>query len=131
MSDIFEKAALYGLRYSYGGNLLTTEDLFKLPLTSKTRANLNDIAKTINNELKLSEEEDFVGETSKGNTTAQLKMEIVKYVINYRKKVMQETAQKAEKQQQKQRILQILADKQDQSLQQMDEKALKDMLADL
>ena len=58
------------------------EDLWDLPLTSATKANLDQIAVDLNRQLK-GTEESFVS-TGKKNTVLELKFEIVKHIIGVR-----------------------------------------------
>ena len=58
---MFEKATRRKLRFTSAAGLLSTEDLWDLPLTSATgKANLDDIAKALNRRLKDAEEVSFV-----------------------------------------------------------------------
>ena len=59
---MFEQASRSKFRFNSSQGLLTTEDLWDLPLTSTRYANLNDIAKELNRTLKATAEEDFVGQ---------------------------------------------------------------------
>lgn len=81
MENKFETASRLGIRFSSTKGLLTTEDLWVLPLTGTSKVNLNDIAKGLARDLKSAEEEDFVSTRSKEDTVTELKLEIVKYVI--------------------------------------------------
>lgn len=114
---MFEKAARLKLRFDTSKGNLTVEDLFDLPLTSTNgRANLNDIAKGLNRELKATEEEDFVNNTTKGNEVLQLKFDIVKHVIEVRKAENEAAKTAADRKEKKQRLLELIAKKQDQDL---------------
>jgi len=78
----YKKAAIEKWRFNSNQGLIMVEDLFDLPLISRSgRANLNDIAKLINNQIKEEGEEDFV--SNKNNTSNLLrdKLELVKDII--------------------------------------------------
>jgi len=77
----FEQASRLKLRISTDHGAIATEDLWRLPLTSKTKINLDKIAKTLSKEVKEQDEESFVTIKSEANTETELKFEIVKYVI--------------------------------------------------
>jgi hypothetical protein len=82
---MFEQAARLKVRYSTAKGQLTVEDLWDLPLTSTTgKANLNDIAKGLNRELKNADDEDFVNRATSTNTELALKFDIVKHIIAVR-----------------------------------------------
>ena len=82
---MFEKAVRIKLRFATVGGSLNVEDLWDLPLTStRGRANLNDIAKSVSKELRETTEEEFVNPKPKADDGLQLKMDIVKHVIAIR-----------------------------------------------
>lgn len=94
IENMFEQASRKKLRFDTKVGLLTVEDLWNLPLTSKTKACLDDIAIALNNELK-STGESFVSTSTKDPVT-ELKFEIVKYIIQTR---MDENKRKLEAEQ--------------------------------
>jgi len=57
---IFEKATQEKFRYPSTKGLLTTEQLWELPLTAKSGFSLDDVAKAVNAELKAIDTESFV-----------------------------------------------------------------------
>ena len=79
---LFEAASRQKLRFDSKVGQLSVEDLWDLPLTSATKANLDQIAVELNRQLK-GTEESFVS-TGKKNTVVELKFEIVKHVIGVR-----------------------------------------------
>ena len=71
--NLFEIAARKRYRFETPVGSLTIEDLYDLPLlppgnTRAVRANLNDVARTINNQIKAQGEESFVGQAVPGLT---------------------------------------------------------------
>lgn len=115
---MFEKATRQQLRFNTKKGLLSVEDLWTLPLKTSFNAqvDLDEVAKTVYKELKTSEEISFVAPVTASNTTAQLKMDIVKHIIAV-KLAEKEVAEKAkETKEKKQKILEIIARKQDESL---------------
>lgn len=87
MSDInlFLLASRKKLRFPSDRGDLTVEQLWDIPLTSRSGFSVNNIAITVNNELKSIEEESFV-ETSSNPRRDDLKamLEILKTVISIR-----------------------------------------------
>lgn len=77
--DKFKKATQDKLRFQSTTGLLTVEQLWDLPLNSATKANLNDVARTVFNTIETTQ--DFVSGTTKDNSVAELKLEIVKEII--------------------------------------------------
>jgi len=121
----FEVAARTKMRFNFRG-LISVEDLWDLSVT-----NLDLIFKGLNSELKQVKEESLLNVKSKADTELDTKIEIVKYIVNV--KLQEENSKlkaKAQKEQ-KQRILEILSSKQDESLQNKTEDELKAMLGDL
>ena len=128
---MFEKASRMKLRFPSPVGMLTVEDVWDLPLVSKKGANLDDMARYLNKELKNSDTESFVLKRTKPNEELSLKFEIVKHIIAVRlaENEAAENLQKAKEK--KQQILGIIADKEAESLKgkSLDElKALLDSL---
>lgn len=132
MNNIFEYATRNKLRFASIRGELTIEQLWDIPLRSKDDFNLNTIAKTANKALKEISEESFV-ETTKtaAHTRCEAAMEAVKYIIDV--KLAEETAAKtrAEKKQEKEKLLGILAEKQAGKLSELSEKELQKRIAAL
>lgn len=116
-NEMFEKASRLKLRFESAKGHLTTEDLWDLPLTSGTgKANLDDIAKALHRDLKESDEISFVTPASTTNVVVQLKFEIVKHVIDVRIIERDQAAEAASRAEKKQKILSLIAHKQDEAM---------------
>lgn len=115
---MFEKAIRLKLRFASPQGALMLEDLWDLPLTSgrTNQANLNNIAKDISRQLKDAGEEDFVNPKSGADEVLALKMEIVKHVIQVRQAENEATRAAADRKDKKERLLELIARKQDQQL---------------
>ncbi len=129
--SIFEKATRLKLLFSTskGGSSLKVEDLWDLPLTSTVgRVNLDDIAKALNKQLKSGDEVSFVEPERKSDERIQLAFDVVRHVINV--KLAENAAAKAERDrlEKKQRLMEIIASKQDKAL--MD-KPLEELMKEL
>jgi hypothetical protein len=116
--NLFEQAVRSKFRFQTPQGQITAEDLFDLPLTSRTgRANLDDIAKGLHRELKASDEQvSFVTETKSNTDGLQAKFDLVKQVIQNKveeKQALEASAERAEK---RQRLLALIAQKEDQAL---------------
>jgi cellulose biosynthesis protein BcsQ len=133
MSDLFLEAVRNKYRFDSPQGLLSVEDLFDLPLTSARNgvANLNDVAKTINKRLKETTEESFVDSVSSTDRKAQKMLDIVKQVIAIKQEENEARRTAAERSEQKQKILEALANRKDQALQNASEEELKEMLKNL
>lgn len=106
------------------------ELLWELPLTSRTKANLNDIAIGLHNQLK-HDTVSFVDDAEVPNPKVQLAFDIVKHIIDTKKAEAKAQADKTAKAEQKQKILGILARKQDEKLEGASEDELRQMIANL
>lgn len=128
--DLFEKAARWKLRFPTPVGQATVEDLWDLPLTSnKARtANLNDIAKGLNRQLKTEGEEDFVNPAAETNKELKASFEIVKHVIAVKIRERDAAEKAQETKAKKARILEIIAKKQDEALEGKSEEELRSLL---
>lgn len=132
MQNIFEYATRSKLRFASIRGELSVEQLWDVPLRSRDDFNLNAIAKAANKALKEISEESFV-ETSKTNehTRREAAMETVKYVIDAKLSDEATAATRAAKKQEKEKLLNILAEKQDGKLSELSEKELQKRIAAL
>lgn len=125
VENIFEFAVRNKLRFPYKG-LITVEDLFDLSLT-----NLDSIYKTLNKQVKQSEEESLLSTKASVDTELEVQIAIVKHIVSV-KLTEKEAAEKASaKKAQKQKIMSIIAAKQDEALQNSSIDQLQKMLDDL
>lgn len=122
---IFEKATQEKFRYPSTKGLLTTEQLWELPLTAKSGFSLDDVAKAVNAELKAIDTESFVAtETNPAKATLETKLEVVKHVIAVRLAEDQAAKAKAAKKLEKEKLLAVLDRKQDAVLENLTEAEL-------
>lgn len=125
MSNMFEKAVKGKYRFPYKGQI-AVEDLYDLPLGS-----LDTVFKTLNAEVKKTDEESLLQTKSAEDDILATKIEIVNYIFNEKleeKKNRQEAAERKEK---KQKIMQIIATKQDEALRNASVEDLQKMLDEL
>jgi len=132
MTDIFEYAVRYKLRFASTRGDLTVEQLWDVPLRSRDDFNLNMVAKAANKSLKAAAEESFV-DTKR--TTAQVRLEtafeVVKHVIDVRLAEEATAKKRVENKAEREKLLQILAEKQDGKLSALSENELKKRIAAL
>jgi hypothetical protein len=122
---IFEKATREKFRYQSAKGLLTTEQLWELPLTAKSGFSLDDVAKAVNAELKAIDTESFVAtETNPAKATLETKLEVVKHVIAIRLAEDQAAKAAAAKKLEKEKLLAVLGRKQDAVLENLTEAEL-------
>lgn len=124
--EIFEYATRTKLRFASARGELTTEQLWDVPLRSRDEFNLNAVAKAASKALKEVSEESFV-ETTKTAEHARREaaMALVKHVIEVRIAEEKAAETRIERKKEKEKLLQILAEKQDGKLSELSEKELK------
>lgn len=132
VSDLFVTASRSKLRFSSQRGDLTTEQLWDLPLTSKSGFDLDSVAKAVNAELKTSVEESFVSTASNPTKSRlELQLDVVKFVIAVR---MQENALVVQRQQslaQRQQVVQALERKQFAAIDALTPEELQARLAEI
>ena len=123
--NLFEAATRENYLFPFKG-MINVIDLWNLSLT-----NLDSVFKTLNAEVKKSEEESLLNAKTKEDEELTNKIEIIKYIVN--KKLAEKEARENEKKnkEKKQRILEIKAKRQDEALENMSDEDLDKLLADL
>ncbi len=130
--NIFEQASILKLRFPSSKGELTTEQLWELPLQSKSQFDLDNVAKAVNGQLRAVTEESFVSTaTNPAKDTLQTKLEIVKHIIAA--KITENTALRnaAARKAEREKLVGILADKQDEQLKALTPDAIRARIAEL
>ena len=81
--SIFEKAARTKLRFDTNRGMISAEQLFELPLTSSDGFDLDSVALAIDDKREATTKS-FVAVTNPENKTEELRLDIVKRVIEIR-----------------------------------------------
>ena len=125
VENIFEYATREEMRFPYKG-MQSVEDLWQLSVKE-----LDSIYKTLNKQVKQSEEESLLSTKASVDTELEVQIAIVKHIVSV-KLAEKEAAEKASaKKAQKQKIMSIIATKQDEALQNSSIDDLKKMLDEL
>ena len=125
VNNIFEYAVRNKVRFPFKG-LISVEDLWDLSVT-----NLDSIYKTLNKQVKQSEEESLLSTKTSVDTELEVQIAIVKHIVSV-KLAEKEAAEKASaKKAQKQKIMSIIATKENEALQNSSIDDLKKMLDEL
>lgn len=124
MEKKFEFASRNKLRFNYRG-VITVEDLWDLGVRE-----LDHIYKGLMSEKKETETESLI-EKQTENTILETKIELVKYVFNTKVEEAEAMAKKAENAAKKQKILAILARKQDAELENKSTEELEKLIEEL
>lgn len=122
---IFEYATRNKTRFPFKG-MISVEDLWDLSPT-----NLDSIYKTLNKQVKQSEEESLLSTKASVDTELEVQIAIVKHIVSV-KLAEKEASEKAHaKREQKQKIMSIIATKENEALQNSSIDDLKKMLEEL
>ena len=115
--NIFEQASIKKVRFQSVKGELTVEQLWDLPLQSRNQFDLDNIAKAISRELNVVAEESFVSTQENAVKDAlTLKLDIVKHIIAVKIQARDEAAIRAAKAAEKEKLLRLLGEKQDEAL---------------
>ena len=124
MANLFEIASRAKYRFPYKG-LISTEDLWDL-----SPAQLDTIYKTLNKNAKAQGEESLLNEVIVDTALTNM-VEIVKHIFNVKREEAEARKAAAANAEKRKRLLEIIAQKQDEALLNMSEADLQKMLADL
>jgi len=128
---MFEKASRLKLRfYTFIGNV-TAEDLWDLPLTNSNGPNLDDAAKSISRYIKEDAEESFVEVKTVSNEVLELKLSIVKHVIAVKLEESARASNALINKERKEKLLVLIADKDNEALKSLSREDLKAMVDEL
>ncbi len=129
MAEMFEVATRKKLRLGTDKGDITIEDVWDLPLTSSNnRPNLDDIARGLHRQLKNDDNVSFGVKDRKSNPDIQLKFDLVKHIIDVKLAENESAAKERANKEQKQKILAIVAEKQDEGLKNMSVEDLLKMI---
>lgn len=122
---MFEKASRMKLRFNCKG-LCSVEDLWDLPLRA-----LDAIFKDLNSHKKAQSEESLLDIKTQADEFLDLQIGIVKHIVNVRLQEQKSNEDAAAKAARKQKLLGILADKEDEALKNMSEEEIKKVLSEM
>lgn len=123
--EMFIKASREKTRFPYKG-LATVEDLWDLPVTE-----LDKIYKSLNAKAKQAQEESLLEVKTSEDEELTVQIEIIKYIVSVKLEEKKAAEMAKERKEQKQKIMSILASKQDEALQGKSIEELEKMLDEL
>jgi len=125
--NIFEKGAKEKVRFYHHGSLMI-EDLWDLPIDS-----LNLLYRQINNDLKTLNDEGLIKNNSINNETLilQLQLDLIKHIFTDKQEKIKIAKIEKIHRERKNRIMEIITNKQDQSLEEKSVDELMNMLEKL
>lgn len=122
MNNMFEIATKNKFRFPYKGSV-TVEDLWDLSLEQ-----LDSIFKVLNKKAKDSQEESLLSTKSNEDKMLDTQIEIVKYIVGVKQNEAAERLLEKERKEKNQRIMEIIADKEDKELYEMSLEELRKMI---
>lgn len=123
--NLFEMATRKKFRFPFKG-MISVEDLWDLSVQ-----NLDTVFKALNAEVKQAKEESLLTTKSTEETILDAKIEIVKHIVNVKLEEAEQRTKAAEKREQKRRLQELIATKQDEELQGKSVEELQAMLSAL
>lgn len=123
MADLFKVATKKRYRFNFKGQI-TVEDLWNLSVED-----LDKIYKNLKSQQKSAIEESLLQTVSKEDRELNNKIEIIKTIVMDKLAAKERAMKAAEKKAQNQRILEIMADKQDAALKEKSIEELQAMLS--
>lgn len=122
---MFEFATRNKMRFPFKG-MISVEDLWDLSVKE-----LDSIFKTLNAQVKKSQEESLLTTKTKEDETLDTQIKIVKHIVEVKLAEADAAKQSKELKEKKQKIMEIIAAKQDESLHNMSVEDLQKMLDNL
>lgn len=133
--NIFQKASRLKLRFSTRLGLITVEDLWDLPLTTtvSTKVSLDQIAMETFVRLDAPVVTSFVNQSTLKSyperEADELRMEILKFIIDVKKQENADRLAASEKAAKKQKLLNLLAKRQEENLDNLSEDEILQQLS--
>lgn len=124
-TNIFEYAVRNKVRFPFKG-MISVEDLWDLSLE-----NLDSIYKTLNKQIKDSEEKSLLSVKTSVNTDLEVQVAIVKHIVSVKLAEQDAREKAAAKKAQRQKIMSIIATKEEEELHNTSVDDLKKMLVEL
>lgn len=123
--SLFEKATRQKERFDSVKGRLSVEDLWDLPLVSRTGADLDSVAKNIAKNMRETGEESFVTKVDPKIGKLEFKLDIVKHIIAYRKDEIKARQEADERKERKERLGTVLEEKEMDELKSKSVKEIK------
>lgn len=124
-TNIFELATRNKYRFPYKG-MISVEDMWDLPMTE-----LDKIFKILNKQVKTVQEESLLKTKTKEDEVVENMIKIVRHIVAVKQEEANDRLKEKERKAQKQRIMEIMADKQDEELKGKSMDELQKMLDEL
>lgn len=123
--EMFIKATRNKVRFPYKG-LVSVEDLWDLPVTE-----LDKIYKFLNQQKKQASEESLLEVKTIEDEKLTIQIEIVKYIVSVKLEEKKQAENAKARKEQKEKLLKLLADKQDEELKGKTAEEIQKMIDEL
>ena len=125
MEKMFEVATRMKMRFPFKGQI-SVEDLWDLSVRE-----LDNIFKTLNAQIKKSQEESLLATKSREDEILSMQIEIVKYIVETQLAEEEAIRQSIELKKEKQKIMELISAKEDEDLRNKSVDELRAMLNEL
>lgn len=123
--NMFEVATRTKMRFPFKG-MISVEDLWDLSVQ-----NLDKVFKTLNSQRKEAQEESLLNVRSSEDERLETQIEIVKYIVNVKLEEQAARVKAAENKEKKQKIMALMAKKDDEEMENMSKEELQKLLDEL
>lgn len=123
--NMFEVATRTKMRFPFKG-MISVEDLWDLSVQ-----NLDKVFKMINSQRKEAEEESLLNVKSSEDEVLDTQIEIVKYIVGVKLEEQAARVKAAENKEKKQKIMALMAKKDDEAMENMSKEELQKLLDEL
>lgn len=123
IEKMFETAIRTKMRFPYKG-MISVEDLWDLSIRE-----LDSVFKTLNKQVKQSQEESLLSVKSKEDETLETQISIVRYIVSVKVFEAEAAKQAKEQREKKQKIMELIAAKKEEALGNKSIEELEAMLA--
>ncbi len=123
--NMFEVATREKMRFPFKGTI-SVEDLWDLSVH-----NLDKVFKTLNSQRKEAQEESLLNMKSSEDERLETQIEIVKYIVNVKLEEQAARVKAAENKEKKQKIMALMAKKDDEEMENMSKEELQKLLDEL
>lgn len=129
--NIFEAASRKAFRFDTVRGLVTTEQLWDISLTSRNGFDLDTIGRDVIRQLREVSEESLVAKANPLKPVLELKLAVIKHIIETKQAEAEKARLKAARAVEREKLLGAMEKKQDASIENMSEDAIKARLKEL
>ncbi|AGH32127.1 hypothetical protein VPHG_00060 [Vibrio phage 11895-B1] len=125
--DMFAKIVKLGLTYKTDRGQILPQDVYKLPLTGNNGFNLDSISRELLKKVRETQQDSLVT-TSKADPDDELRLEVLKFIIEDKQQELQAAKDASLRKQQREELQELIAKKQKEA---KSEKSVEELQAEL